>query len=119
MSPDMQVAPASQTHTESTVLEIPELLPVSPLSRNDKIEHCFAAKSWHLPYAEALIEEVLPFLPIAITLAERAILNRYFELHGIAGASEERRDLWRAVEELQKLKKNSAKTVYQTEHQSA
>ena len=110
MSPDIQVAPASQTHAESTVLEIPELLPVSPLGRNDKIEHCFAAKSWHLPYAEALIEEVLPFLPIAITLAERAILNRYFELHGRTDVLEERQDLWRAVEELQKLRKKFSKT---------
>jgi len=101
MPPDAQIAPASQAHDQPVALETPELSHVLlPLD-------CLGVQGWHLPYAEALIEEVGPFLPIVIMLAERAILNRYFELHGITGASEERRDLWRAVEELRKLKKRA------------
>jgi len=43
--------------------------------------NCFVARNWQLAYAEALLEDALPFLPISIVLAERAILNRYLELH--------------------------------------
>jgi len=39
-----------------------------------------------------------------------AILTRYFELHEITEPLDERRDLWRAVEELRKLRKKLAKT---------
>lgn len=107
MPPDVQVAPVTQTHIESATLETPKLPRVLlPLNQTN----CFGAQSWHVPYAEALIEEVLPFLPIAITLAERAIMNRYFELNGSIDALEEHRDLWRAVEELQKLRRKLVKT---------
>ena len=104
MPPDVRIAPASQPH-KSAVLETPKLPPVLlPLD-------CFGVQRWHLPYAQALMEEVVPFLPIAVNLAERAILTRYFELHGNTNAlEEERQDLWHAVEELQKLRKKCAKT---------
>jgi hypothetical protein len=85
-----------------------------PENKNDKVQRnqtdCFVAHSWHLAYAEALLEDALPFLPISIVLAERAILNRYLELHDIAEPLEERLDLWRAVETLQKLKKKVVRT---------
>ena len=120
MSSDRQIAPTKQVHdNNSAVLQISALPPASssellPLIKKDDTEpnlaSCFIAPSWHLPYAQALIEEAVPFLPISITLAERAILTRYFELHEIAEPLEERRDLWRAVEELRKLRKKLSKT---------
>ena len=104
MTPDVQIAPASQLRNESAVLQTPKLPRVLlPLN-------CFGVQSWHLPYAQALMEEVAPFFPIALALAERAILTRYFELHGNTDALEERQDLWRAVNELQKLRKKFVKT---------
>jgi hypothetical protein len=72
--------------------------------------NCFLAQSWHLPYAEALIEDVPSFLPISIVLAKRAILNRYLELADNPEPLEERLDLRRAVEALRKLKKKVART---------
>ena len=116
MPSDNQIA-SSQIldKNNSTVLEIPASSPASSTLTNDydskqRIASCFIAPSWHLPYAEALLEPVLPFLPTFITMAERAILTRYFELHEITEPLDERRDLWRAVEELRKLRKKLAKT---------
>ena len=85
-----------------------------PEKRQDRIQrnrtNCFLAESWHLPYAEALIEDVPSFLPISIVLAKRAILDRYLELADNPEPLEERLDLWRAVEALRKLKKKVART---------
>ena len=116
MLPEPQIAPRSQPPSDnSAVLEEPALAPVLlPENKNDKMQcnetNCFVARSWHLAYAEALLEDALPFLPISIVLAERAILNRYLELHDNPEPLEERLDLWRAVEALRKLKKKVVRT---------
>jgi hypothetical protein len=116
MLPDLQIAPRSQPASDnSAVLEEPALAPVLlPENKNDKMQrnetNCFVTRNWHLAYAEALLEDALPFLPISIVLAERAILNRYLELHDNPEPLEERLDLWRAIEELRKLKKKVVRT---------
>ena len=117
MPPDVQIAPRSQTPSDN-LLAILEESPLSPLllpeNKNDRMQrneiNCFGAHSWHLAYAEALLEDALPFLPISIVLAERAILNRYLELHDTPEPLEERLDLGRAVEALRKLKKKVVRT---------
>ncbi|HMI52160.1 MAG TPA: hypothetical protein VK525_11645 [Candidatus Saccharimonadales bacterium] len=107
---DTPIAPRSQIHDGSsvTVEESDLAFVLVPENKTDTVQlnetNFFAAQSWHLPYAEALIEDVLPFLPISIVLAESAILNRYLELHDIAGPLEERIDLRRAVNALLNLK---------------
>ena len=116
MPPDMQIAPRRQTPSDNrAILEGSAAAPVLlPGNKKDRIQrdetNCFLAESWHLPYAEALIEDVPSFLPISIVFAQRAILNRYLELADNPEQLEERLDLWRAVEALRKLKKKVART---------
>jgi hypothetical protein len=115
MPPDLQITPRSQTPSDRTILGGSALVSVLlPEKRQDRIQrnrtNCFLAESWHLPYAEALIEDVPSFLPISIVLAKRAILDRYLELADNPEPLEERLDLWRAVEALRKLKKKVART---------
>jgi len=112
---DTQIGPRSLHKGNSGTAEESALGPVLlPENKTDTVRldetNFFAAQSWHLPYAEALIEEVLPFLPISSVLAERAILNRYLELHDIPEPLEERIDLWHAVNALLNLKKTSQGT---------
>ena len=116
MPPDMQVAPRRPTPSDNRAILgasalVSVLLPENKKDRNQRNEtSCFLAESWHLPYAEALIEDVPSFLPISIVLAKRAILNRYLELADNPEPLDERIDLWRAVEALRKLKKKVART---------
>jgi len=116
MPPDMQIAPRRPTASDNRAIQdgsaaAPVLLPEK---KKDRTQHnetsCFLAQSWHLPYAEALIEDVPTFSPISIVFAKRAILNRYLELADNPEPLEERLDLWRAVEALRKLKKKVART---------
>ncbi|HMI53697.1 MAG TPA: hypothetical protein VK525_19440 [Candidatus Saccharimonadales bacterium] len=116
MPPDMQIAPRRPTPSENRAIQdrsaaAPVLSPEKKKATIQRSEtSCFLAQSWHLPYAEALIEDVPSFLPISIVYAERAILNRYLELADNPEPLEERLELWRAVEALRKLKKKVART---------
>jgi len=116
MLSDMQIAPRRQTPSDNrAILGASVLAPVLlPENKKDRIQrnrtNCFLAESWHLPYAEALIEVEPSFLPVSIVFAKRAILNRYLELADNPEPLEERLDLWRAGEALRKLKKKVART---------
>jgi hypothetical protein len=75
------------------------------------LKDAFTPQQWHRPYAEALLSGHSTQLPAAVTLAQRAILNRYLEL---AAASEtqpgEATDLSNAVDVLQGLKRTTDRT---------
>jgi hypothetical protein len=113
MPPDIENVPRREIHNDKPRI-IEESYPATPLMTENKNEsigvketNCFVPQSWHLPYAKALIEKDQIHLPTAIALAERAILNRYLELHEIAEPLDERIDLWQAVEALLELKKET------------
>ncbi|HWZ99012.1 MAG TPA: hypothetical protein VN025_14735 [Candidatus Dormibacteraeota bacterium] len=115
MPPDIENVPRREIHNDKPRIT-EESYPATPLMTENKNEstavketNCFVPQNWHLPYAKALIEKDQIHLPTAIALAERAILNRYLELHAIPEPLDERLDLWRAVEALLELKKKETR----------
>ena len=74
------------------------------LSKNIKLEDLFVTQSWHRPYAEALLETDPSNLPYLIAAAERAILDRYWELEIAPVPTDELVDLGHAIEALSQIK---------------
>jgi hypothetical protein len=73
--------------------------------RKSQIKGILESETWHLPYAEALMETEQANLPVLITKAERAIFVRYLELCIAPGEIEHSIDLQNAVYHLSQLKK--------------
>jgi hypothetical protein len=76
---------------------------------SSNVRGVFAQQTWHVPYAEALLETDPGRKRSAISTAKRAILNRYLELCTAKQKGDETRDLGKAVDALKEL--SSGKTV--------
>lgn len=72
-------------------------------ARRKCFHEIFEQQKWHKPYADALMEGDSSKIPAAVANAERAIFNRYLELWASKDQSDERVDLWLAVEALREL----------------
>jgi hypothetical protein len=60
--------------------------------------------AWHKPYAEALLESDPEISAPLLAATERAIFERLLELSAAADASDETRDIRRAIDVMLKLK---------------
>jgi hypothetical protein len=72
----------------------------------------FRPQQWHIPYAQALMCSDSTNVRAAITVARRAILNRYLELTAASETQpEEAADLANAVDVLQALGRTAQHTL--------
>jgi hypothetical protein len=76
------------------------MLPARLRSVNRKLN----LPSWHKPYAEALLESDPEISAQLLAATERAIFERLLELSAAADASDETRDIRRAIDVMLKLK---------------
>jgi hypothetical protein len=76
------------------------MLPARLRSVNRKLN----LPAWHKPYAEALLESDPEISAPLLAATERAIFERLLELSAAADASDETRDIRRAVDVMLKLK---------------
>jgi hypothetical protein len=70
------------------------------------LEYYLVPRTWHKPYAEALLETDLSKMAALILEAERAILNRSVEIQTFPAPIEENRDLESALHVLSQLRKS-------------
>jgi hypothetical protein len=77
-------------------------------NKRDESKAMFDIRSWHRPYAKALLETDPAKLEALIREAEIAILGRFLEPSACSIQMDESLDLQNAVEALSQLKKASA-----------
>ena len=70
------------------------------------LEYYLVPRTWHKPYAEALLETDPSKMAALILEAERAILNRSVEIQTFPAPIEENRDLESALHVLSQLRKS-------------
>jgi len=68
------------------------------------VNHKLNVPMWHKPYADALLESDPAISAQLLAATERAIFERLLELSAAADASDETRDIRRAIDVMLKLK---------------